>query len=203
MDAEDASNLTGQYCVAMLSDTLKLYFNELSCRVIRRDLTKDAQKRREKEGFVPVYRDSLADYFSVNWPDVPIDFDIIEQIVLARNNAMHGQELYSKTIYHNSKTVKKFPSPLFATEWELEEFKPQDGELSVFSTPRVIVEKQKLDAAIAEVEKLSDWIDSQIYCAPASNTRSIIACVPFANSKVAGYAAPSRTERQNASTCST
>ena len=55
----------------------------------------------------------------MDWADCPIRFDVIEQVVLARNWAQHGGYLSSLIVPHDSKTLRKHPQPFFANEDEL------------------------------------------------------------------------------------
>lgn len=110
MQAETGVEVLGQSCVSLLSDTLKLYFATLQERVIGYALDKDLESIQSKQGFVAANKLALKDILKTDWTDCPIRFDVIEQVVLARNRAQHGGYLSSLRVPHDGKTLRKHRS---------------------------------------------------------------------------------------------
>ena len=155
MDADLAIQILGRSCVSILSETLKLYFETLMARVIGARLTRESQTTLKSRGFVPVYKDVLGEILKTDWSDTPVDFEIIEQVVLARNRSQHGEHLPSLNVTHDARTLAKYPRPFFATSEESE-----DGRRG-FLSPEVTVTRETLVAALDQVEALADWVDGR------------------------------------------
>lgn len=155
MDADLALQVLGRSCVSMLSESLKLYFGTLLERVIGARLSADAKKAMTREGFPTVYREVLGEIFETDWSDTPIDFDIIEQVVLARNRSQHGEHLPSFYVTHDAKTLAKYPRPFFARPEE------SDGFAGGILSPEVKVTRETLFAALDQADDLADWIDAR------------------------------------------
>lgn len=161
LDAQTALQVLGLSCVSLLSDSLKLYFHALQHRVIgfRFD---DAETKTFKHGFLTAHLAALGSILETDWTDCPVDFGVIEQVVLARNRGAHGDDLASLTVLHDSRTLQKHPRPFFAdkSEWEL--IGRDLNTLTSLATPSVTITRDNLFAAISEVEALADWIESRI-----------------------------------------
>lgn len=154
-DADLGLQVLGRSCISMLSDSLKLYFETLRTRVIGFKFTKEAEQALKRNGFVPTYRDALAEILDTDWTDCPVDFAVIEQVVLTRNRSQHGEHLASLYVTHDDKTLEKHPRPFFATPEE------SDGLLSGFLSPAVKVTRENLFEATYEAERLARWVESR------------------------------------------
>ena len=86
MEAETGAEVLGQSCVSLLSDTLKLYFETLRKRVIGYAFDNKLEAIQSKQGFVAANKVALGEILKTDWADCPICFDVIEQVVLARNS---------------------------------------------------------------------------------------------------------------------
>jgi len=161
-NAETALDVLGQSCVSLLSDTLKLFFDDWSSRIVRFSLDPHEKAIMKKEGFVAAYRAALGEIFDTDWSDCPVRFDIIEQVVLARNRAQHGASLMTLRISHDPRTLGRHPVPHFARASEAEAWADGDGEWSPFMAPAVSVSRETLFTAIDEIERLADWLDAEI-----------------------------------------
>jgi hypothetical protein len=163
MDAETGIEVLGQSCVALLSDTLKLYFNTLRERVIGFELSKDLLRLQHEQGFVAANKVALGKILQTNWSDCPVRFDVIEQIVLARNRGQHGSDLVLLKVRHDRRTLKKYPRPFFANEDELKGWMDAGENVdATFTTPSIEITQENLFAAIVEGERLSDWIEERL-----------------------------------------
>jgi hypothetical protein len=163
MEAETGVEVLGQSCVSLLSDTLKLYFETLRERVIGYVFDKDLESIQRKRGFVTANKAALGDILKTDWTDCPVRFDVIEQVVLARNRAQHGDHLTSLRVQHDSSTLRKHPQPFFASEDELKLWTDAGGDPDAFFTaPSLKIVRDNLFAAIAEIEELADWIEGRL-----------------------------------------
>jgi hypothetical protein len=154
-------DMVGQSSVSLLSDALKLYFNTLQKRVIGFKFDK-VETNAPKLGFVAMYKSALGEILDTDWSDCPAQFDVFEQVVLARNRSQHGSDLVSQHVLHDPDTLRKHPTPFFAEDWELKSWKESGGKEDSFFAPTIKVTQEKLFAATFEIEKLADWIEGRM-----------------------------------------
>ncbi|MDR6624840.1 hypothetical protein [Caulobacter segnis] len=157
-EADTSLEMIGRACVSILSDTLKLYFQTLAGLVIGFSLTDKGNAIAQKDGFVTAYLAALASIFEDDGADAGVRFDVIDQVVRARNRVQHGDHLASFTATHDRATLRKHPRPIFASEAEVRNLPEGDTLLSPFLT----VSRGSLFAALEETEKLADWIESRM-----------------------------------------
>ncbi|WP_421736416.1 hypothetical protein [Caulobacter sp.] len=162
-DAHAAIDLAGLTCVSLLTDSLKLYLETLKSHVIGFKFSGTQKQLRGmwKPGWITVYRRVLGEILGTDWSGCPVDFGVLEQVVLARNRAQHGTDLTSLRVTHDTKTLGKFPRPFFANSAEIDAHEPRDGSWAYIFNPAVEVRRDTLFAAIGEAEALADWIDAQ------------------------------------------
>jgi hypothetical protein len=163
MTAETALQIVGQTSVSLLSDALKLYFRTMQSRVIGFSISREAEATAKKTGWVALYRDAFGLIFDTDWKDCPADFQIIEQVVLARNNSQHGNELTSHRIVLDPKTLARHPQPWFASEEEVTAWQEYGGGTSSFLAPALYVSQERLFTAADHIEKLADWIEARMH----------------------------------------
>lgn len=163
MEAETGVEVLGQSCVSLLSDSLKLYFETLQKRVVGYAFDKELETTQNKRGFIAANKIALGEILKTDWTDCPVRFDVIEQVVLARNRAQHGDHLSSLRVSHDSKTLRNHPQPFFANEDELKLWTDGGGNPDAFFTaPSLKISRDNLFAAIAEVDQLADWIEGRL-----------------------------------------
>lgn len=161
MEAEMAIHVLGLSCVSMLSDTLKIYFKTLEREFGFSPTDEIIKKVFKPEGFLNGYKIILAEIVDTDWSDCPVDFAIVEQIVLARNRGQHGADIHSFRVSHDAKTAEKHPRLFFVSEDEKDvEHGPEDGSISWFG-PEIAVSQSDLERAISEVENLAEWISAR------------------------------------------
>lgn len=167
LSADAALDLVGLSCVSLLSEALKLYFKTMQDRVIGFRLSEQEIKIMSGRGFVAGYKAAFEDIFDTDWSDCNIDFEIIEQIILARNRAQHGGNLSSFLLQHDTSTTKKHPLPFFANKQELEYLK--NGK-SIIGEPVVEISRENLFEAIevlveyvtGRLDKVQKWKEAKM-----------------------------------------
>ncbi len=158
MDAETSIQLVGMSCVSLISDTLKLYLNLLQRHQLRFVFTAQ-EARRLKKQFLATYLDALGEIYATDWSDSGVDFDVIEQVMLARNRGQHGTDLTSLHLTHDNRTLAKHPVPFFISEIETQSLGGTDAAWGGYLNPAIVITRDTLFAAIGEVEKFGDWIE--------------------------------------------
>jgi len=148
----------GVAALSMLSDTLKVFFMTWE-QLLGVKFPEEWQNRFKKEGFVAVYRDAFGQMARDDWSTCQVDFAVIEQVVLARNDAQHGSHLHEFQPSHSPKTVAKYSPPFFVTEYEKA---AATEELSGFSRVQISISREDLWIAIEQVEMLADWMELRL-----------------------------------------
>jgi hypothetical protein len=115
-----------------------------------------------KEGFVAAYLGVLRGILDTDWSDCPAELDVIEQIVLARNRAQHGDNLSSFDVTHDAAMLRNHPNLFFASEEESKRWAESGDSMSTFMMPALHVTRSKLFSALEEVEKLADYIERRL-----------------------------------------
>jgi hypothetical protein len=162
MNAATGIELVGQSCVSLLSDALKLYFNTLQKHEIGFAISETEKSLAKEQGFVALYKKTLGEILDTDWADCPASFDVIEQVVLARNRSQHGSDLISHHVRHDSDTLRKHPRPFFARDEELKAWEEAGGNEESYFVPMLEITQEKLFAATYEIDKLVDWIDGRM-----------------------------------------
>lgn len=110
-EAKTSLEILGATCISMLSESLKLYF-----LIWETQLGVKCQKQLKaefKKGFVHGYMACFDQVLKLNWVDCPVDFAILDQMVLARNDTQHPKKLTVLGIEHAKKTLEKHAAPFF------------------------------------------------------------------------------------------
>jgi hypothetical protein len=160
MDADTAREVLGIACISMLSDSLKLYFSALEERVIR--FSFENRKAAFRHGFVPAYFAALGEILDTNWSDCPVDRDLIEQVVLARNRGQHSDDITSFDVRYDAAMIKKHPQPFFIGDDEMSVCTSEQGSLGSLLMPTLKVSAEGLNKALSEVDVLAEWIEARM-----------------------------------------
>jgi hypothetical protein len=150
--------LHGRSCVSLLHDALKLYLQALQ-REIGFGFDKP-EKAMLKKSFVAGYRAALGEIFATDWTDCPVRFDVIEQVILARNLSQHPKRLTSFHLTLDPKTLRAHQAPIFANPNEVRIWRENGGD-ATFLLPSMAVERDRLFAAAAEIDGLADWLHAR------------------------------------------
>lgn len=188
LDAATSAELVGQACVSLLSDSLKLYLNTLQKEI--GFVFDKTEKALAKKSFVRAYQAALGEVLETDWTDCPVRFDVIEQVILARNLSQHGSNLTSFRITHDAKSLRQHPEPLFASKGEHKTWVESGGADFSFLMPAVHVTREALFAATEEIEQLGDWIDGRMDKAFAWRRRQV---APDPEEEVYGLSAAARS----------
>ena len=159
LQANTEEQLVGRACIAMLSESLKLYFQQWERQLrIRNACVKHFPKIFKEQGFVAGYTACFNFVVGIDWNDCPADMGIIEQIVLARNHTQHAGDTWPN-ITHPEDTREKYPNPFFATPDDI----GMDDEGGWFLAPSIIVRREHVVEAIRQVDLLGAWLQERLY----------------------------------------
>jgi hypothetical protein len=152
--AKTGLEVVGQTSVSMLSESLKVFFatHEMNAGL---DCKSSCGANIFARGFIHGYKACFAKH-GVNWSNCPVNFEVLEQVVLARNASQHVNHITDTRVNHSPSTLRKYPSPLFISDYEKEFMKSRVG--SWMMDPAIHVTRADLYLAIDEVEKLAAWL---------------------------------------------
>lgn len=164
IDANTSVELIGLSCVSMLSESLKLYFmtweRELGIRC-----SGELAKEFKQFGFLHGYKLCFGQALEIDWALCPADFDILEQIVLARNRSQHPDNILDMKVRHSGRDREKYPMPFFVSEYEKQMLGAGGLQEVRWINPSLAVSRETLLIAIAQVERLAGWLEDQMFTA--------------------------------------
>lgn len=159
LQADTEQQLVGRACVSMLSEAIKQFFLDWERRLDRsRPCAKAFKQLLADRGFVIGYVTCFAEALDMKPEDIPVNLDVIEQVVLARNAVQHSTIHWPQAM-HDEKHRARYPHPFFAREGDAW---PEDGSRP-FLEPSLHFERDKLLAACDEVDKLGAWLQNEIH----------------------------------------
>ena len=149
LQARDGIESIGLASLSMFSSSLQIYMNSWLDRF---NVPKSV--RKGKKGWFDAMKKAMRNR-GVDFTTCKLDLDILEQLVLARNRVQHADDITSNTVDHLPKELDKFPSPVFVD--------PKDPSLSKswFGSPRVYVDRLKIDETAALIESFCEWLETE------------------------------------------
>lgn len=91
----------------------------------------------------------------------PVDINLIEQILLARNRIQHPEEIISLDVNHIRRDLERYPRPFFSKDSELELLGKKNDEWIL--PPIVSATKDKIFEAIDSVDRFCKWLDDSYW----------------------------------------
>ena len=169
MDAEQGVEIVGHACISMLSSSLYLFLKSWVNRLEKEHGMKfnaNFKKRGWFNGYKQIFNE-----LQLPLSQCGADLDIVEQITLARNRVQHPEKLTKMVVDHSGSDLKRFPKLFFANETELKmTIHDTDGSAIWWLRPSVKSTKEKIFAAIDQVEALCSWLGEE-YRKAAHNNR--------------------------------
>ena len=161
MEADESMHAIAYSCISMLAASLHLYLKEWENQF--RIPFGESFKSEFKQGWLNGYKAYFAHHFEIRFEEGPVDFAVLEEVVLARNRIQHPQSItYHQTHYSNS-DLKKLPHPFFIDENERNLLAGEGESVRLSFMPLTLhITGEKLTAAIEEVEKFVDWLEEEI-----------------------------------------
>lgn len=161
IDANRSLEVLGATCVSMLSEALKLYFQTWNT-ILHIECQRHCRKEFN-QGFVNGYRACFGHVLKTDWSDCPADFNLIEQIALARNDAQHPKEITELGLRHNPSIREKHARPFFLNDHEKRMIEDDQYQEFPWSTLSLVVTRDSLFEAIGQVEVLAEWLEEPLF----------------------------------------
>lgn len=125
------------------------------------DLLKKSEFK--KRGWLSGYNAHFTARFGIAFENGHADFKVLEDVVLARNRIEHPSSITDHKTQYSTSDMKKLSNPLFVNNTEIALINlSEDEEPRWFMPPTVHATESQLLAALAEVEKLAEWFDTEI-----------------------------------------
>jgi hypothetical protein len=162
MEANKSLEMLGRTCVSMLSASLQLYFKtwEQKLGVV---WEQGERKKAFKNGFVQGYRTCFGSVLKLSLGDCPVDFDILEDVVLARNSDQHPDNITTMRVPLARQERSDERPPFFVSENERKMFSDPDMAGNSWMRPSLLVSPEALANAIEQVELLGEWLEERIF----------------------------------------
>lgn len=163
-DAHEALEILGRTCISMLSASLQLYFKTWEAEM-RLSWAPEERKRAFANGFVQGYRVCFGEALNLSWDDCPVNFNILEQVNLARNRDQHPDHISTLRVKYDRKTRENYPDLFFVSDTEKEMFADPEMASVSWMSPTVHVSREALFSAITQVEMLGEWLEERMFAA--------------------------------------
>ena len=162
MDAEQGVDTVGHACISILSSSLQLFLKAWVNRLEKEHGMKfniDFKKKGWFDGYKQIFMQ-----LELPLSQCTVDFDVIEQVTLARNRVQHPEDITDLRVNHSEKDLKRFPNPFFANKTEIDmAIRDDDDSVSWWSRPSVKPTREKILAAIDQVEALCCWLEEEYW----------------------------------------
>lgn len=160
LEADASIQVLGSSCISMLSASLHLYLTEWHGRL--GDPPGPGLKSIFKKGWPNGYRAFYEAHGSDKFETGPFDFNLIVELVLARNNIQHPGDLTTHTYSYTDDDVRKLQSPFFVSERERDLFEDIDDEGRWWLIrPSIHIDHDKFQQALSQVSAFVEWIETQ------------------------------------------
>lgn len=168
LEANESLHILAYSCVSMLAATLHLY---LETWVMQHGIPVDESLKKsvfKKDGWFAGYKAHFAQHFKIDFEAGPANLKMLEEVVLARNRIEHPSSITSCRTQYADADLKKLRQPFFVDEWEATLLADANEEEKLwFFPPTLHITEEQLLAAVSEVERFVEWlesvIESQIY----------------------------------------
>lgn len=155
IEADESLHVLAYSCVSMLEAALHLYLKTWEGQFgIPSDF---------KKNWLKGYKVYFARHVGIQFDDSQVDLKMLEEIVLARNRVQHPECITSHRTHYVDSDLKKIPRPFFVDDREDGLLADVDeGEKSWLIPPTLHVTGEKLSAAMADVERFTDWLEAEV-----------------------------------------
>lgn len=163
IEADESLHILAYSCTSMLAAALKLYLESWvrqSGIVVVESLKKSVFKNH---GWFAGYKTHFTQCFDVAFNAGPANLQLLEEIVLARNQIEHPLSITSHRTEYSHSDLKKLRHPFFIDERESALLVDLDEESKSWIMPPTLhVTEAQLVAAASEVERFAEWFEPTI-----------------------------------------
>lgn len=151
--ADAAMTITGAACLDLLQSTFHAFLDEYMDEIGNKQVIPQLKEMGQKSWFEN-YRAFFDKYLQIDWAASGADLDLLEQVILTRNDFTHNIDLLSLNAFQTPFHSDKYPDSAFADQrWKT---------LFVQRT-RLIVPGETLQRAIGTLRTLCEYLDHERY----------------------------------------
>lgn len=161
IEADASIQVLGSSCLSMLSAALHLYLTEWH-RLLGAPPGPSLKSTFRNKGWPNGYKAFYEAHGSDSFDSGPFDFDLIVELVLARNNIQHPDSLIFDTYRYTEDDLAKLPSPFFISDRE-KELAEELGEAGRgwLTRPQIHIDTEKFQHALAQLSAFVEWLENQ------------------------------------------
>ncbi len=148
--ADAAITITGAACLDLLQSTFHAFLDQYVGLIGNRS----SLKKPGQGSWVGNYKAFFQNYLKIDWAASGADLELLEQVILTRNDFTHNVDLLSLNSFQTPSHAKKYPNSAFAD--------PRWKALFVEHT-RLIVPSEMLERAIGALRTLCEYLDHERY----------------------------------------
>lgn len=182
MQADESLDVLGQMSISMLATSLHLYLeesiNELlglygAERLGRLGIGRPRENKAAfKLGWINGYRVFFREKLNIEWEKAPSNLELLEEVVLTRNRAQHPESIWTLSVQQSAQDAAKHPRSFFADDAEMNLFANGEQIEEEWVGPcRLNVTKERLFAAIDEVDRFCAWLEEELQLWPRQETK--------------------------------
>ena len=123
-DADVAMDVIGMTCLGMLQTAFQSFLREHVKAIGGDTLFKHVSQMKQGSWFAN-YRTLFVNELRTDWAGSGVDLDLLEQVILTRNDFQHKVEITSAIVYQSKKHAEKYPdTPFRDPGWPVSAFMP-------------------------------------------------------------------------------
>ena len=151
--ADAAMTITGAACLDLLQSTFHAFLEEYMGQIGNKQVISQLKKLKQKSWFGN-YRVFFRDYLQIDWAASGADLELLEQVILARNDFTHNPDLLSLNAFQTSSHAEKYPNSAFVDpRWKT----------VLLQRIRLIVPGETLQRAVEALRTLCEYLDRERY----------------------------------------
>jgi hypothetical protein len=161
LEADASIQVLGSSCLSMLSAALHLYLTEWQ-KLLGDAPGPPLKSIFRKKGWPNGYKAFYEAHGSERFDTGPFNFDLIVELVLARNSIQHPDSLIFDTYRYTGEDLAKMPSPFFISdrEKEISEELTEEGR-SWLMRPHIHIDTEKFHHALTQISSFIEWLENQ------------------------------------------
>lgn len=161
IEADASIQVLGSSCLSMLSAALHLYLTEWH-RLLGTPPGPSLKSTFKNKGWPNGYRAFYEAHGSDSFSTGPFNFDLIVELVLARNSIQHPDSLIFDTYRYTDEDLAKMPSPFFISDRdkELSEELGEQGR-NWLMRPNIHIDTEKFLHALDQLSAFVEWLENQ------------------------------------------
>lgn len=161
LEADASIQVLGSSCISMFSASLQLYLKEWQRRLGTAP-GPSLDKVFRKQGWPNGYKAFYLAHGSESFDTGPFDFELIVELVLARNSIQHPDSLVFDTPRYTDEDLAKMPSPFFVSDREKDVLAEISEEgRGWLRRPNIHITVEKFNHALAQVTAFVKWLENQ------------------------------------------